>query len=115
MANAASNFAQRLMGDATNELAATPETSNPDKHPAWADPSGAKMKALAWYGKNDVRVIETYKPAIVDPSDVIVKVTGTTICGSDLHLLHGAVLQLQKGDILGYGPTPPHTPNWQKN
>jgi Alcohol dehydrogenase GroES-like domain len=112
MANAASNFAQRLMGDATNELATTPEMSNPDKQPAWADPSGEKMKALAWYGKNDVRVIETYKPAIVDPSDVIVKVTGTTICGSDLHLLHGAVLQLQKGDILGYAPTiaPPNKP-----
>lgn len=102
MANAAANLAQKVMGDATNELAATPETSNPSRDPAWADKSGEKMKALAWFGKNDVRVIETYKPAIVDPSDVIVKVTGTTICGSDLHLLHGAIMQLQSGDILGY-------------
>jgi len=102
MANAAANAAQRYMGDATNELETTPEISNPNKNPAWADPSGEKMKALAWFGKNDVRVIETFKPAIVDPTDVIVKVTGTTICGSDLHLYHGSIIQMQKGDILGY-------------
>jgi len=102
MANAASNVAQKLMGDATSELASTPEISNPSKNPAWADPSGEKMKALAWFGKNNVQVIESFKPAIVDPSDVIVKVTGTTICGSDLHLYHGSIIQMQKGDILGY-------------
>jgi threonine dehydrogenase-like Zn-dependent dehydrogenase len=33
---------------------------------------------------------------------VILKVTGTTVCGSDLHLLHGAIIQLSKGDILGH-------------
>src|SRR5271156_2428280 len=102
MANAAANAAQKFMGDATNELEATPEISNPSKNPAWADPSGEKMKALAWFGKNNVQVIESFKPAIVDPSDVIVKVTGTTICGSDLHLYHGSIIQMQKGDILGY-------------
>ena len=90
------------MGDATNDLASTPEISNPSKRPEWADPSGEKMKALAWYGKNDVRLVETYKPAIVDPNDVVVKVTGSTICGSDLHLYHGSIIQMQKGDILGY-------------
>jgi len=105
MANAAANAAGRLMGDATNEMASTPETSNPNKNPAWADPSGEKMKALAWFGKNNVKLIETYKPAIVDPSDVIVKVTGSTICGSDLHLYHGSIIQMQKGDILGYFST----------
>jgi len=45
---------------------------------------------------------ETYKPKVVDPGDVIIKVTGSTICGSDLHLFHGAVVQMQKGDILGH-------------
>jgi len=102
MANAASNLAGRMMGDATDNLAATPEVSNPDKRPEWADPSGEKMKALAWFGKNDVRMVETWKPAIVDPQDVIIKVTGSTICGSDLHLYHGSIIQMQKGDILGY-------------
>ncbi|KAK4243651.1 GroES-like protein [Corynascus novoguineensis] len=48
-----------------------------------------KMKALAWMGKNDVRVIEANKPKIIDATDAIVKVTGSTVCGSDVHLLHG--------------------------
>ena len=103
MANAAANLAGKMMGDAA-EMANTTEVSNPNKNPAWADPSGEKMQALAWMGKNDVRMIETYKPAIVDPEDVIIKVTGSTICGSDLHLYHGSIIQMQKGDILGYFP-----------
>jgi hypothetical protein len=102
MANAAANLAGKMMGDAT-ETSVTTEVSNPGKNPAWADPSGEKMQALAWFGKNDVRVIETFKPAIMDPEDVIIKVTGSTICGSDLHLYHGSIIQMQKGDILGYG------------
>lgn len=47
-------------------------------------------------------MVETPKPAIIEDTDVIVKVTGSTICGSDLHLLHGAVIEMQKGDILGH-------------
>ena len=46
--------------------------------------------------------VDTPKPKIIEDRDVILKVTGSTICGSDLHLLHGAVIQLQKGDILGH-------------
>lgn len=38
----------------------------------------------------------------MEDRDVLVRVTGTTICGSDLHLLHGAVIQMQKSDILGH-------------
>jgi threonine dehydrogenase-like Zn-dependent dehydrogenase len=38
----------------------------------------------------------------MEDQDVIMKVTGTTVCGSDLHLLHGAVIQMDKGDILGH-------------
>ncbi|QRW11439.1 alcohol dehydrogenase [Ceratobasidium sp. AG-Ba] len=63
---------------------------------------GSKMKALAWFGANDVRVIEAPVPDITEPNDVVVKVTGTTICGSDLHLFHGEIMTLQKGDILGH-------------
>ena len=63
--------------------------SNYGNNPAWADPSGEKMKALAWFGKNHVEVVETPKPNIIEPTDIIVKVTGSTICGSDLHLTHG--------------------------
>ena len=42
------------------------------------------------------------KPKIVEDRDVILKVTGSTVCGSDLHLLHGSVVQLANGDILGH-------------
>lgn len=42
------------------------------------------------------------KPKIIEDRDVILKVTGSTVCGSDLHLLHGVVVQLQAGDILGH-------------
>jgi threonine dehydrogenase-like Zn-dependent dehydrogenase len=44
------------------------------------------MRALAWFGSQDVRMVEAPVPAITEEDDVIVKVTGTTICGSDLHL-----------------------------
>ena len=45
---------------------------------------------------------EVPKPRLVESRDVLVKVTGSTICGSDLHLLHGSIVELQKGDILGH-------------
>lgn len=47
------------------------------------------MKALVWQGKNKVAIVETARPKIIEPRDVILKVTGSTLCGSDLHLLHG--------------------------
>ncbi|KAJ6150691.1 hypothetical protein N7470_007285 [Penicillium chermesinum] len=67
----------------------------------YGDPN-KKMKALTWQGKNQVKVVETACPTIVDDGDVILKVTGSTICGSDLHLLHAAIPNLEKGDILGH-------------
>jgi threonine dehydrogenase-like Zn-dependent dehydrogenase len=77
--------------------------SNPARDPErYADPSGAKIKALVWIGKNTVQVIKTPKPRIIEDTDVIIKVTGSTVCGSDLHLLHDAVIQIEKGDILGH-------------
>lgn len=63
---------------------------------------GKTMRALAWFGTNDVRMVDAPVPEITDPEDVIVRVTGTTICGSDLHLYHGEIMTLQKGDILGH-------------
>ncbi|KAJ9227289.1 hypothetical protein DTO027B5_706 [Paecilomyces variotii] len=60
------------------------------------------MKALTWQGKNSVKLVETAKPRIIEDRDVIVKVTGSTICGSDLHLYHGAIIEMTKGDILGH-------------
>jgi threonine dehydrogenase-like Zn-dependent dehydrogenase len=60
------------------------------------------MKALAWFGAQDVRMVEAPIPDITEPDDVILKVTGSTICGSDLHLYHSEIVGLQKGDILGH-------------
>ncbi len=47
------------------------------------------MKALCWYGKNDVRVETVPDPKILDPRDAIIKLTTTAICGSDLPLYDG--------------------------
>jgi threonine dehydrogenase-like Zn-dependent dehydrogenase len=60
------------------------------------------MKACCWYGKDDVRVETVPDPKIKNPRDAIVKVSLTAICGSDLHLLHGAVPGMESGDILGH-------------
>ncbi|OKL64150.1 hypothetical protein UA08_00335 [Talaromyces atroroseus] len=60
------------------------------------------MKALTWQGKYSVKLVETAKPKIIDDTDVIIKITGSTICGSDLHLYHGVVPEMKKGDIMGH-------------
>ncbi|HYW10604.1 MAG TPA: zinc-dependent alcohol dehydrogenase [Longimicrobium sp.] len=62
------------------------------------------MKALVWHGKDDVRVDTVKDPEIVEPTDVIVKITATAICGSDLHLLDGYQPTMKSGDILGHEP-----------
>ena len=46
--------------------------------------------------------MEVPKPRVVEDRDVILKVTGSTVCGSDLHLMHGSVVEMEKGDILGH-------------
>jgi threonine dehydrogenase-like Zn-dependent dehydrogenase len=60
------------------------------------------MKALCWYGTNDVRISRVPDPKILNPRDAIIKVTLTAICGSDLHLLDGFIPTLKRGDILGH-------------
>jgi threonine dehydrogenase-like Zn-dependent dehydrogenase len=59
-------------------------------------------KALEFHGKQDVRVVDRPKPLITDPKDCIVRVTSTTVCGSDLHLYHAEFEGLYKGDVLGH-------------
>jgi len=85
------NTAQSAMGDRP-----TTTTNDPDTRP------GETHLTLQWYGNRDVRVLEAPVPAITEPTDVICKVTGTTVCGSDLHLYHKEIMQLQRGDILGH-------------
>jgi threonine dehydrogenase-like Zn-dependent dehydrogenase len=61
-----------------------------------------EMKANLWMGKQDVRVEQVPDPKILDQRDVIVRVTSTAICGSDLHLYNGFVPSMKEGDILGH-------------
>ena len=60
------------------------------------------MKALCWYGTNDVRIARVPDPRILNPRDAIVKVTATAICGSDLHIYDGYIPTMERGDILGH-------------
>jgi len=60
------------------------------------------MKALIWHGKNDVRVVQKPRPLVTDNRDVVIKITSTTVCGSDLHLYSGNMADMKEGDILGH-------------
>lgn len=60
------------------------------------------MRALCWYGKHDVRVMDVPDPEILNPRDAIIRVTSTAICGSDLHLYNGYIPTMEAGDILGH-------------
>jgi threonine dehydrogenase-like Zn-dependent dehydrogenase len=60
------------------------------------------VKALLWTGVNETSVADVPDPGIQDPEDVIVKVTRTVTCGSDLHLVGGYIPFMQSGDILGH-------------
>jgi len=60
------------------------------------------MKALTYQGAKDVRVENVPDPQIVDPDDVILRVTSTAICGSDLHIYRGKIPGMKDGDILGH-------------
>jgi threonine dehydrogenase-like Zn-dependent dehydrogenase len=62
------------------------------------------MKALTWQGTGNVTVEEVPDPKIEQPTDAIVKLTSTAICGSDLHLLDVLGMYLTPGDVLGHEP-----------
>jgi threonine dehydrogenase-like Zn-dependent dehydrogenase len=62
------------------------------------------MKAVTWHGKRDVRVETVPDPKIEEPTDAIIEVTSTNICGSDLHLYETLGAFMNAGDILGHEP-----------
>jgi threonine dehydrogenase-like Zn-dependent dehydrogenase len=62
------------------------------------------MKAVTWHGKRDVRVDTVPDPAIQEPTDAIVRITSSGICGSDLHLYEVMGPFMGEGDILGHEP-----------
>ena len=63
-----------------------------------------EMKAVTWHGKRDVRVESVPDPTIEKPTDAIIEVTSTNICGSDLHLYEVLGPFMRPGDILGHEP-----------
>jgi threonine dehydrogenase-like Zn-dependent dehydrogenase len=60
------------------------------------------MKALVYHGSKDVRVDNVPDPALIEADDILLKVTATAICGSDLHLFRGKVPGMKSGDIMGH-------------
>jgi threonine dehydrogenase-like Zn-dependent dehydrogenase len=62
------------------------------------------MKAVTWHGKRDVRVDNVPDPAIEEPTDAIVRVTSSGLCGSDLHLYEVLGPFIEPGDVLGHEP-----------
>ncbi|KAK5113932.1 hypothetical protein LTR62_003055 [Meristemomyces frigidus] len=93
--------AEQAMGHNDNAATAQDVTNPGLNREKWGD-SSETMKALIWTGKNKVEMVDTPKPKVIEDRDVILKITGSTVCGSDLHLLHGSVIEMQQGDILGH-------------
>ena len=60
------------------------------------------MKALCYIGVNKLNVETVKDPEILNPQDVIIKVTYSSVCGSDLHYIHGYIVSMKEGDILGH-------------
>ena len=60
------------------------------------------MRALTYHGTKDVRVDNVPDPVLKDKDDIILKVTATAICGSDLHLYRSKIPALKEGDIFGH-------------
>lgn len=115
----AASYVEKLLGHQDNATTAQ-NVSTPAKDRAKYGHPTETMKALTWQGKNTVKictlenglvvdaksnadhvvVVEVPKPIIVEDRDVILKVTGSTICGSDLHLLHGISVSFIAGDSI---------------
>ncbi|RBY95793.1 glutathione-dependent formaldehyde dehydrogenase [Blastococcus sp. TF02-8] len=62
------------------------------------------MRAVTWHGRADVRVDTVPDPVLQDPTDVIVEITSSGICGSDLHLIEVMAPFMSVGDIMGHEP-----------
>ncbi|GGK21854.1 glutathione-dependent formaldehyde dehydrogenase [Pilimelia terevasa] len=62
------------------------------------------MRAVTWHGKRDVRVDTVPDPLIKEPTDAVIRITSTGICGSDLHLYEVLGTFMTEGDILGHEP-----------
>lgn len=64
------------------------------------------MKALVYHGPGKIALEDKPKPTLLSSTDAIVKITKTTICGTDLHILKGDVPTVSSGRILGHEGAP---------
>jgi len=62
------------------------------------------MKAVTWQGVHDMQVTEVPDPRIEEPTDAIIKITSTGLCGSDLHLYETLAPFMEAGDVVGHEP-----------
>ncbi|PZD96363.1 glutathione-dependent formaldehyde dehydrogenase [Paenibacillus sambharensis] len=62
------------------------------------------MKAVTYQGIKQIKVEDVPSPSIIQPDDLIVRVTSSAVCGSDLHLYHGMIPGLSKGYVIGHEP-----------
>ncbi|CAG8571459.1 15490_t:CDS:10 [Funneliformis caledonium] len=61
------------------------------------------MIAVEWHGNTDIRInTKRKRPVLIQPTDAIVRITGTTICGSDLHLYKNEISGMEKADVVGH-------------
>ena len=60
------------------------------------------MKAVVWKGVGDIGVENVPDPKIEEPTDAIVRLTASAICGTDLHFIRGTVGEMKSGTILGH-------------
>jgi threonine dehydrogenase-like Zn-dependent dehydrogenase len=71
---------------------------------AVSEPRRGHMKAVVWHGSEKLSVDDVDEPKLEQPTDAIVRITSTAICGSDLHLYGGKTPGMKDGDILGHEP-----------
>ncbi|HEY8351514.1 MAG TPA: alcohol dehydrogenase catalytic domain-containing protein, partial [Sphingomonadales bacterium] len=60
------------------------------------------MKAVVYYGVGDIRLEDVPEPRIKEPTDAIVRLTASAICGTDIHMVRGTLADMKPGTILGH-------------
>ena len=60
------------------------------------------MRAVVFHGVGDIRLDDVEEPKIQEPTDVIIRLTSSAICGTDLHMVRGTLAGMQPGTILGH-------------
>ncbi|EZG51530.1 putative alcohol dehydrogenase [Gregarina niphandrodes] len=91
MMNAAANLAERVLGHTNTDCKTEGEVSATES-----------MLACTWQGKSKLEMREVPRPTITDDEDAIIRTTGSTVCGSDLHLFKGDMVSMKTNDIMGH-------------